>query len=55
MGFFLVSMLGCLAAFGTIFILVYRFIQNDTYEYDMQFVWDRYPATLEQMEFKRGK
>lgn len=52
MGMFLVCMMGCLAFFAAVILIIYRWIEKDTYAYDMQFVWDRYPVTLEQMEFK---
>ncbi len=47
---FLMLMLGCFVFFGTVFVTVYRWTQNDTFAYDMEFIWDRYPVTLEQME-----
>ncbi|MEF3301571.1 hypothetical protein [Paenibacillus sp. GYB003] len=51
---FLLLMLGCFAFFGAVIALIYRWIQKDTYEYDMEFVWDRYTATLEGMGFRKG-
>ena len=52
MAAFIFFMLGCLAGFGAIAYLIYRGIQNDTYNYDLEFVWDQLPVTKEQMEFK---
>lgn len=47
---FLIIMLGCFVFFGAVFALIYRFTINDSYAYDMEFIWDRYPVTLKQME-----
>jgi hypothetical protein len=52
MGLFLISMLGCLAFFGIVIWLIYRWIEADTYEYDMRYIWDFHRVTLEQMEFE---
>lgn len=52
MGVFLICMLGCLAFFGIVIWLIYRWIEADTYEYDMRYIWDFHRVTLEQMEFK---
>ncbi|GAA3404478.1 hypothetical protein ACFFNY_26895 [Paenibacillus hodogayensis] len=50
---FVFVMLGCFVFFGAVIALIYRWIQNDTYAYDMSFIWDRHAVTLEQMEFQR--
>jgi hypothetical protein len=52
MGLFLICMMGCLAFFGVVMLLIYRWIEADTYEYDMRYIWDFHRVTLEQMEFK---
>lgn len=38
---------------GVVCILLYLWIQQDSYEFDMRHVWVQQQATLEQMEFKR--
>ncbi|MDF2723516.1 MAG: hypothetical protein K0Q59_3191 [Paenibacillus sp.] len=54
MAAFLFLTLAFLLTMGIIIYAIVRFLQKDTYEYDMMFIWDRYPATLEGMGFKRS-
>ncbi|WP_158289405.1 hypothetical protein [Paenibacillus flagellatus] len=51
MGMFLVCTIGFLLGFAVFLIVIYRWIEADTVEYDMNYVWDRYPVTKGQMEF----
>jgi hypothetical protein len=50
---FIFAMLGCFVFFGVVAVATYRGLARDTYRYDKQFIWDRSPATLEQMELDR--
>ncbi|UFJ39962.1 hypothetical protein LOK74_18215 [Brevibacillus humidisoli] len=46
---------GILILFILVAAVVYgtnRMVKEDTTQYDLQFLWDRYPITIEQIEKK---